>query len=1661
MGRNFHKFRLLFWKNYLLQRRHPIQTLIFILVPVLFVALLVFIRRLVNPEERGRLEFKGFSPVINPGDLVPDAKLFWSPCKNAELNTIMSNIDNKYISLSQSCVDNSTELQRTLELNEDVMFAGVQFDDMLSDKDNITKDMEVILRFPGELRTAGSTSPSSNNWFTHLIFPIHQIPGPRDYNNNFGSTPNYYFEGFLSLQHDISLEIINMHMARENVARKNLPTIIMQRYPYPAWISDSLLEDMKRLVGMFVMFGFSYACTNTVKVITYEKETQLKEAMKIMGLPNYLHWMARFFNTLTLLLISIISMVILMKVSWYQDSHVSVFTYSDGMVLFVFLLFYIFSTITYCFLISVFFTKANTASTVAALVWFLSYCPYLFLAESYNNLSLSLKLLAMLGGNTALAYGFQLFVMFEGTGEGIQWNSIFSSVHANDTLTLGHVIIMLIIDAIIYLLIAMYIESVFPGKYGLGKPWYYPFAASYWCHQRFKSKIYFIRNPIRILFHIEEVEDEIDRIEETDTYENEPINLNPGIRIKHLTKIYSNKNVAVRDLSLNMFENQITVLIGHNGAGKTTTISMLTGMLIPTSGTAVINGYDVRTKINNVRDSLGFCPQHNILFDDLTVKEHLYFFTKLKGVTHKQEVEDEIKKYIDLLDLSTKTNKKSKTLSGGMKRKLCVGIALCGNSKVCMFDEPTAGMDPATRRVVWDLIHQQKKDRTILWSTHYMDEADLLGDRIAIISGGKLQCFGTSFFLKKKYGAGYSLVMEKKPNCNVNDITNLLRKYIPNIEVQSDVGSELTYLLPKEQSAVFREMLEDFENQANRLQIATFGISLTTMEEVFMKVGADHHKEEESDSRNINNSSYTRLNISDNFTVTGFRLKINQTMAMMMKKMLSTFRSWLLFLIQNVIPIVFLIIAISVAKFKNNDTEPARLDLSLDTYLNPITPITTTDLNDPFYNRYKKILTKENRKILDWGQENFTTNLLNLGETLINIIRMRYIIGASFDGDKIISFFNNEPYHSPPLALQYTINSVLQEIMNSDKYNIRISNHPIPYNDQTQSDRMTRSDTIGYQLAFNMGFCMAIISPFYILFYVRERVCKSKHLQFVSGVNISVYWVTAYLWDFLTFLFTCICLIITLACLQEPGFATFDELGRVFLLLILFGFAMLPQAYLLAFKFEVPSTAYVVLTFINIFFGLIVFVFMQILKLPSMNLTKLTDALHWTFLLVPHYAVASGFHEIYLKYTINKICARWDDFSEGLSCGINPTMCCDNDELYLGWDNNGIGRNITFLVITASVLTLLLMLIEYRIFEKIMYVFRTKTFWVPQSDDVDDSDVLEEKIKVRDGEINKEDYTVVLKDITKFYGKILVVNQLCLGIKGGECFGLLGVNGAGKTTTFKMITGDVPISSGDAWICGLNAKTKMKKINKLIGYCPQFDALLDDFTGKETLVMYCLLRGVTYNDSKYLAVNLAKEFDFFEHIHKKVHKYSGGNKRKLSAAIALIGHHPVVFMDEPTTGMDPATKRNVWNILCRIRESGKCLVLTTHSMEESEALCTRLAVMVNGSFKCLGTTQHLKNKFSQGYTLTVKVQKMNAELQDEDIERIDTFIKSNFSSAILRESHQDLITFDIPDTEGLRWSEMFGIMEDAKQSLNITDYSLTQSSLEQIFLYFTKFQREV
>ncbi|CAL8376440.1 unnamed protein product, partial [Gadus morhua 'NCC'] len=300
--------------------------------------------------------------------------------------------------------------------------------------------------------------------------------------------------------------------------------------------------------------------------------------------------------------------------------------------------------------------------------------------------------------------------------------------------------------------------------------------------------------------------------------------------------------------------------------------------------------------------------------------------------------------------------------------------------------------------------------------------------------------------------------------------------------------------------------------------------------------------------------------------------------------------------------------------------------------------------------------------------------------------------------------------------------------------------------------------------------------------------------------------------------------------------------------------------------------------------------------------------------------------------------------------------------------------------------------------------------------------------------------------------KTPAVDRVCVGIPAAECFGLLGINGAGKTTTFKMLTGDIPVSGGEAYLNGYSIRSEMSLVHQNMGYCPQFDGIDDLLTGREHLQFYARLRGVPEKEVAMVAEWGIQKLGLVKYSNKSAGTYSGGNKRKLSTAMALIGCPPVIFLDEPTTGMDPKARRFLWDCILSILKDGRSVILTSHSMEECEALCTRMAIMVNGRFKCLGSIQHLKSRFGDGYTVVVRVGGSPPALAP-----VEHFIQEGFPGCVLKEKHHNTLQYQLPYRQGAL-AAVFGQFTRRQQQLGIEDYSVSQTTLDQVFVNFAKHQ---
>ncbi|CDE39877.1 aBC transporter [Firmicutes bacterium CAG:321] len=218
------------------------------------------------------------------------------------------------------------------------------------------------------------------------------------------------------------------------------------------------------------------------------------------------------------------------------------------------------------------------------------------------------------------------------------------------------------------------------------------------------------------------------------------------IKINNLTKKYKDK-LAVDNLNLEIKTGELFSLLGTNGAGKTTTIKMLSTLILPTGGTITINDLDIIKDREKIKRIINISPQEIAIAPNLTVLENLYF---MAGIYEIKKAKEKINELIKLFKLEEVLNQKAKTLSGGYQRKLSIAISLINDPKILFLDEPTLGLDVISRRELWHIIENLKGEITIILTTHYMEEAEILSDRIGIMNKGKLIELGTSKQLIKK-----------------------------------------------------------------------------------------------------------------------------------------------------------------------------------------------------------------------------------------------------------------------------------------------------------------------------------------------------------------------------------------------------------------------------------------------------------------------------------------------------------------------------------------------------------------------------------------------------------------------------------------------------------------------------------------------------------------------------------------------------------------------------------------------------------------------------------------------------------------------------------------------------------------------------------------------
>ncbi|CAI2386299.1 unnamed protein product [Moneuplotes crassus] len=1714
--------KALLWKNWLLWRRKFIGSICELIFPLIVVGITVGIRSTSDTivQEGG--------PFIDEGHLFTapgDDNQFYQDLSALTENEpfLMETLGGNYwtvIGEDRAEVEAMKEaLQPFVELFQTQSQRQLTFlDDMLTQDDlfdfvknpSYGKDSEFdTLFFAVGLPTDPEDNPHEFTIFQPdegpMLIPsmnwdrIFSIP-------DFDSYYLYSRNGFAGLQSFIANYILRKETGLEEAS---VDTYIALGY-LPRFLQDNYLkEDGRASFPVFILLIFIIPLFRLVNSLTGEKSSRAREGMKIMGLNDTPYWVSWFiYYSGICLVISIISGLMLTFL---------IFENSSAFFIILWLFLYGMTFFSFGVLVASIMHKPINACIFVTLLHFIPY--FIFIPIKEPEVSDGVRLGLSIIPTVAMAISSQTIFDLEQSIAGLTGSTLFSSV---SKFPVGIAIVSFLINIFGQFLLGLYLDNVLPKQFGKRQHPCFMFKKSYW----FGAPVAAESGTNQRLLDEEDPEQNND----SENFEVAPPNVRQleksgeCMKVRNLRKVYGDGKVAIDDLSLTMYKDQIFALLGHNGAGKTTTFSILMGLYQPSGGSASVFNINMVDQSDQVRKNLGVCPQFDILFDTLTPEEHLRLYCMFKGVP-SEEIDNQIEKTLKDVDLLSKRKSFAKNLSGGQKRKLSVGIAMIGGSKLILLDEPTSGMDLTARRKIWDMLKQNKKDRIILLTTHFMDEADILGDRIAIMTSGKVKCCGGSLFLKKKFGVGYNLVIAKETKLPNPDIEKFVFSRIENCIKLSEVSSEVTFQMPMTESHKFESFFTDLDNSLEDLKIKSYGVGVTTLEEVFLKVGyqkgeeieeMEYSKHEEAEGH----QTKSQLNYSGNSDVGGYSVAEDHEKnvfwlhyyALCVKNFLVPYRHLKSFLIEVFVPIIFILIGLFLSNLKFfKDAQPYYIDMSALPSGNKLF-LSTLQPNLPEFQKYADAIDQEifNPEGIDFPQDGETLleNFLEFEQNMFHEIggydnRVRnsgnqFVHNIDLDEKRcgVVATVNAFGRDTVPIHMNKMLQTCMRVLLDQPNFELRFRSHPLPLTNESLARAKNMGGSI-ISLLFAIAF--AVVPTGIAATLVKERESNVKHQQMISGASKLSYWLSTYTIDLIRGYFP-----ITFGIIMIFAFDV--DLPFVWVHFILFGLVIHPFTYATTFWFKKHGVAQLMTIIINIGLGALIPI--AILILQTIESTQnIANTLRWIPRIFPIFSMINGIVQISIRNLIGQQ-KGGKEMPHPLDMSISG-----GDALFLG-----IGFFFWWGVTLFS---------EGGIFTKVFQSLKCKRVvedFSRRTENVKtDSDVLKEELRCE--KLDPKECSVLVNGLRKGFTvngePFVAVKNISFGLENGECFALLGVNGAGKSTTFKSMSGDITPSDGKIYIDGydISSINEFSEARKLIGYCPQVDALFDGLTVFEHLVFYSRIKGILAHKRDSLIQKVMNELDLESFKHVRCEKLSGGNKRKLSVAMAMIGNPPIIFLDEPSTGMDPRAKRFMWTIISRISTLNKksTIILTTHSMEEAEALCTKMGIMVRGRFKCFGSSQEIKDKFGTGYEIEVKVkwptdeealnyikdkgldsekyvtlqeleetmntlekQKLLAIPQFSDLKSDvekdgsismislcqwalleesgclikDELEKSNTECKIL-EHHNNFYKFRLE--RGLKsLGFYFGFMEKLKQKVNFSEYGVSQSTLEQIFNTFAR-----
>eukprot|EP01117_Protostelium_nocturnum_P005730 TRINITY_DN2068_c0_g1_i1.p1 TRINITY_DN2068_c0_g1~~TRINITY_DN2068_c0_g1_i1.p1 ORF type:complete len:1746 (+),score=587.77 TRINITY_DN2068_c0_g1_i1:107-5344(+) len=1513
--------------------------------------------------------------------------------------------------------------------------------------------------------------------------------------------------------------------------------------PHPEIQSRSVIESQGPLwFFAAIMFNLVFG----LGAIVTEKEMKLRSIMQIMGLYDSAYWVAWFVDLIVFTTISVLVLIISGCIFQFKF-----FLQNDFGLYFLLLWLFGLTMVSMTFLVSTFVRKATSSTLVGFCVFIIGFFMQLVGAIIFNTSGKGVRAIFSLFSPTILQIGLTNLGAFTSREDdtGLRWSDRNKEIQ---NLSFREAYLWLILDFFLYLLIALYLDNVLPNAYGTKRPWYYFVTPSYWTGKaRPRTDLDDIDAKLYTQSDYDQMDDDVKA--EKNAVKDGNVSNDTAVIINQLVKIYAASEeeggccscckakpppqVAVKGLSLTVKEDTLLCLLGPNGAGKTTTIHMLCGFHEATAGDATIFGRSIANNIKEVQSIMGVCPQFDILWNELTGEEHLELFAGLKCLD-PAFIPSEVDRLLESVELHDVRKERSSGYSGGMKRRLSVAISLIGDPKIVFLDEPTTGMDPVSRRKVWDVIEASKKGKVIVLTTHSMEEADILGDKVAIMAKGQLQCVGSSLHLKQKFGAGYLVTVGSEPS-KTSEVLDFFQSRIPGCELNGAIVSGyMSLTIPRESTAQLVPFFRELQERKSDLGIKDLQLGLTTLEEVFLTIAESSElkeiaveisaekedpalspspplkkKFEVEESPRSHQMDQIELGVkgsgnstnADQEPMTPTQLNLAQFRALFGKTITLQRRQKKTIICQLVTPPLLIILMFLFQILADGLTTITDIPENAKGTIVPpfqLLPLPTGRSFDPRGSALVDSIRASGTELwyvgdsgVDVGSYTDRTGLLGKVTFPLpgNNVTTKFSSPSSYPST--ISVYLNDrvfgfPIRFVPFASKAEMESQMYSrsreipkvaggyqfkqfdyVNNQVDFNVyynftissgdelpflinRITNAAAagvatgsggPYTNRMLGIKTfpTRKATIGRIDIVSLGASILIVLilqqllPVFVTNIVAEKETKTMEVMNMMGLKMPIYWIVHYIFNYCLYLVVMIFMVIFGAILNF-NFLRINEFGTYFVLYLIWGHTLIAMSFLISIVFTSSRSSLVT----GYFYIIASAIFAQVLVNNIIGVvTTASSATVFGMSVVPPFALFRG--QYYLSLMVRN--------------GNTGIRMSNVNQPYVN-----LAAVYGFLAVEW-----LIMMILWAYLHQVIpsgWGVRKHPLWflgfgkhnksaeesmmTPRDNENLPADVLEAKRKVFSPE--GENYGIRVLDLKKTYPGIdgnppkTAVRGVSFGVPKNSCLGVLGHNGAGKTTTIHMLIGLFPASSGTAYIHGRNMEDSLDEIRTIMGVCPQHDVLWPTLTGREHLTFYGTLKGLKGVDLEQKVEVALKKVNLWKARNKPSSKYSGGMRRRLSVAIAVLGSPKVIYLDEPSTGLDPKSRKELWSVINSAKENAS-VILTTHSMEEADALCDEIMIMSHGEIKCIGLSADLKGRFGEGFKLSFQVGRGENDAPAHE------FLMNLIPQAVLLNELAGTRNYEVPK-ESISLETVFREMETHKEELKITDWAITNTTLEEVFL---------